>query len=147
MPIFQHSNIPLLSQERDAAIDVDGLSGDKVAQGRGEKQHRADDVIGYLDALQGAQVDRRFSELDHLIRWIFFGKGIAGRQTVDVYIVFADFPSKGARKTDGCGFGRDIVNSSRRAGEDGARSDVDDLAASLRAHRREHRAAAEEEAP
>src|SRR5471032_2760275 len=41
-----------------AAIDDDGLAGDEVRIGRGEKDHRAGEIVGMLLALEAAHLDR-----------------------------------------------------------------------------------------
>ncbi len=96
--------------------------------------------------LNARSADGRFAELDHLFRRIFFRQRVAGSETIDVDIVIADFARQRAGKTYGCRFRCHVVNSSRRAGKHGARSDGDDLAGFLLAHGRQHGAAAEKQA-
>src|SRR5262245_43586865 len=124
--------------ERDAAVDVNRLAGDEIAQRRCEKQHRSHHVVGYLYALERAQADRRFSELDHLFGRIFFRQRVAGREAIHIDIIIPDFPRQRARETDGGSLRRHVMDSSRRAGKNGSRSDGDDLAGFLFAHGRQH---------
>ena len=77
---------------------------------------------------------------------IFFRQRIAGRQAVDIDIIVADFARQGAGEADGGGFRRDVMDAPRAAGKYGAGGDVDDLAGFLRAHGRQHGAAAEKQA-
>ena len=58
-PSLHYSNtpllqFPLLSQKRYAAVDVDGLAGDEIAQRRGQEQYGTDDIGGHLNALERA---------------------------------------------------------------------------------------------
>ena len=73
-PILQYSITPFPhSQKRDAAIDIDCLTGNEITQWGREKQHRADDILRHLDALQRAISDGRLAKTEHLFGRVFFG--------------------------------------------------------------------------
>src|SRR5262252_6820016 len=69
-PLLQYSILRL--SKRDAAVDIDGLAGDEVAQRRRQKQHGADDILGHLNTLQRTTADGCVAETKHLLGWIFF---------------------------------------------------------------------------
>ena len=119
-----------------AAVDDDRLAGHEVAVVGGEEDHRADQVLGILIALEGAA----FSSVRQLFR---VGDAFlirtrycqAGHDRIHTNVVAADFPRQGAGEAQDAAFGRYVVQEKRRAGLGRARRDVDDLALLLLLHR------------
>ena len=138
---------PLLSQKRYAAVDVDGLAGDEIAQRRGQEQHGADDILR-ASGCASARAVRRTIRGNLIICSVGFSSEsvLPGARHIDIDVVLADFARQRASETDGCRFRCYVMNSPGRAGEHGARCDLDDFAGFLFAHGRQHGAAAKKQA-
>src|SRR5262245_14248412 len=129
-----------------AALDDEQLSGHKIAVRARQKERRADDVGGGFDALEGALIHALLASLADFVRHCLFAHRRAGSHAVDVNSPLAKLTRHDPSERHNAALGGGVVGHVTRAAEESAGSDVDDLAASLFLHDRDHRFAAKEDA-
>src|SRR5581483_1724281 len=118
--------------------------GDEVAVARAEEDHRPDQVLRHLDALEGAPAQARLAELQDFLARVLLAERRAGGERVHVDVVVAQLAGERAGEAHHAGLGGDVVGARAAAAvEDGARGDVDDLPLAALAHVGHYRAAAQ----
>src|SRR5262249_26793137 len=94
-----------------ATVDRDGLAGHEIAQRRAEKEHRADEILGLLHALERAPLHGRLAHAENLFGRVVFGQRRAGSDAVDLDVVAADLARERAGEADDARLGRHIMNT------------------------------------
>src|SRR5581483_7759383 len=129
-----------------AALDDEELAGHEVRVGAGQEQRRAYHVLRYFDPLEGARASAALAAGADLVGDGLLAHRRAGREAVDVNAPGAELPGQDAGEGDHPALRRGVVGHVAQASEEGARGDVDDLAAALGLHDRDDGPTAEVDA-
>src|SRR5215212_8795101 len=92
-----------------AAVADDHLAGDEIAVARAEEDHRADEIVRLLDALEGAAAQACLAEGQDVLAGVLLAERRAGRERVHVDVVVAQLAGEGAGEAHDAGLGGHIV--------------------------------------
>src|SRR5579883_315064 len=126
-----------------AAVDDQTLPGDEIGIGGGEKGDRPDQILGALDAFEGAPLDGTAAHLQDVLVGIFFAERAPRDDRVHADVVLPEFARQRPGEPDDPGLGGHVVNARRGPLEVSPRTHVDDLAVALHPHVRDDGAARE----